>query len=289
MLNIVVNPTAGSGRALKISKKIVKELEKKNILFKIFYTEYAGHATEIVSSLVKDGETEIISIGGDGTSYEVVCGLKDSNASLGIIPAGTGNDFIKSLGIPSKPLEALDFYFKHTPREADVCSVNGQMFLNACGAGFDISVLEYALKAKKYVRGLLPYLYGVIQTAFRFKSTPLKIIADGKEVYDGEALVVAVTNGSYYGGGIKIAPKAKANDGLLDVVFMRPVPTVPKMFGKLAGLLGGKILEFPETSYLTAKQVVIENKGVKFNIDGEIVNLEHAEIKVIPGGIKIHY
>ena len=94
--------------------------------------------------------------------------------------------------------------------------------------GFDISVLDYAEKAKKHFKGLIPYLYGVIKTIHNFRSVELSVEADGKEYFNGEGLVVAVTNGQFYGGGIKISPEASPNDGLLDVVVMRPAGKQPE-------------------------------------------------------------
>lgn len=289
MLYVIVNPTAGKGKALKAGKKVEAELIKRGIEYELHYTEYKGHATELAAFAAENGFETVMSVGGDGTSYETVCGLKGKNASLAIIPAGTGNDFIRALGLPTDPVKALEWYLTHEAKNADCGIVNGRMFLNACGTGFDITVLDYAEKARKYLSGPLTYLYGVIKTVFNFDPTSVKIVADGVEVFNGEILVVAVSNGSYYGGGIKIAPNARPDDGLFDITIVRPIGSSAKMMTYLPGLVGGKVLTFKETTALKAKKVTVESKGMRFNIDGEIIKTDVAELELIAGGIKIHY
>ena len=289
MIWMIVNPTAGTGRGAKVGALLDGILTAKGVEHKTVYTERPGHATELADEAAKAGAESVISVGGDGTSYEVACGLVGKNAALGIIPAGTGNDFIKALGIPKKPKEALDWFLTHDPRDADCCMLNDRMFLNACGTGFDISVLDYAEKAKKHFKGLIPYLYGVIKTIHNFRSVELSVEADGKEYFNGEGLVVAVTNGQFYGGGIKISPEASPNDGLLDVVVMRPVGSKLKLYSYLPGLMSGKVLTFPETTHTKATEVIVRREGMRFNVDGEILKMDEARIRIIPNGIKIHY
>ena len=118
-------------------------------------TERPGHATELSRRAAENGAETILSIGGDGTALEVAKGLIGSESALGIIPAGTGNDFVKTLGIPRDPAAALDYILCHRARLTDAGEVSGQLFLNEVGTGFDVSVLDYAARAKRYVRGIL--------------------------------------------------------------------------------------------------------------------------------------
>lgn len=155
MLTLIVNPAAGNGFARKVTEQLRQELEHAGRAFQFLYTEYPGHATELARHAVQDGECSgVIAVGGDGTAYEVACGLLGTSVPFGIIPSGTGNDFVKTVGIPKKPLEALRFILKSKPRAVDVGSLNDRMFLNVCGTGFDVTVLDYTVAAKKYCRGI---------------------------------------------------------------------------------------------------------------------------------------
>ena len=168
----------------------------------MLYTERPGHATQLAAQAREGQADTVLSIGGDGTNLEVARGLLGGGTALGIIPAGTGNDFVKTLGIPPNPREALDYMLSHPPRKTDVGQVNGKLFLNVIGTGFDVSVLDYAAKAKRYCRGLLPYLYGVLKTLRHFRSIRLTYTVDGGAAITRDAFVVAVANGSRFGGGI---------------------------------------------------------------------------------------
>ncbi|MBQ2945425.1 MAG: diacylglycerol kinase family lipid kinase [Clostridia bacterium] len=289
MLYVIVNPTAGNGKAAKTGKKIEAELIKRNIEHEIHYTEFKGNATDLARDAVKRGFKTVVSVGGDGTSYETVCGLKDSDVALAIIPAGTGNDFIRALGIPKNYKKALDVALTKPARSVDCGTVNGRMFLNACGTGFDITVLDYAQKARKYVKGPLTYLYGVVKTVFNFSPTCVKVTVNGETVFDGDILVIAISNGPYYGGGIKIAPNAAPDDGLFDITIVRPIGSSAKMVTYLPGLAGGKVLTFKETTALKAKKVTVESKGMRFNIDGEIIQTDVAELELVTDRLKMHY
>ena len=157
MLTFIVNPTAGSGHALKIEAQIRTELDKRGVQAVFLRTEAPGHATQLARQAAARADcTGVVAVGGDGTCYEVACGLMDTQMPFGIIPAGTGNDFIKTVGIPKPPLAALDMVLKGKARPVDVGRMNDQLFLNVSGTGFDVTVLDFTLTAKKYVKGILP-------------------------------------------------------------------------------------------------------------------------------------
>ena len=254
MYYAICNPVAGNGRGKKIGLQVKQALEKKGLPCRLILTEAPGHATFLAGAARQAGADTVLSIGGDGTAFEVAQGLLGGTCTFGIIPAGTGNDFVKTIGVPQDPMEALDYVLSHPARPTDAGEVNGRMFLNEIGTGFDVSVLDYAFKANKYCRGLLPYLYGVIRTLFRFRSVPITYAVDGGEPETRDAFVMAVANGGHIGGGISIAPEAKADDGLFDVVLVekiRPRHLIPR----LVGLMRGKILSFPETRFVRASFV----------------------------------
>ena len=287
MIYAICNPTAGSGRGKIIGEIIQKILIEKNLPFRMEITQRPGQATEFAKEACDMQVDTVLAIGGDGTSLEVARGMIGRDSALGIIPAGTGNDFVKTLGVPLQPIEALDYILTHPPQRTDAGEINGEIFLNEIGTGFDVSVLDYAAKAKKTFRGILPYLYGVLMTLFRFHSIPLTYAIDGGEKVTMDAFVVSAANGGKIGGGIPIAPQAKVDDGKLDVTIVGKVKKT-KLIGRLIGLMRGKILDFPETQYCRAKSVTFTVPEMRVNIDGEIVREKTVTARILPGALMIH-
>ncbi|MBR1584333.1 MAG: diacylglycerol kinase family lipid kinase [Clostridia bacterium] len=286
MIYAVCNPTAGAGRGEKIGRQIEQALRERNLPCRLMLTEHPGHAAQLAREAREAGAELILSIGGDGTAFEVAQGLLGSACPLGIIPAGTGNDFVKTIGIPQQPLAALDHVLSCPARPTDAGQINGRMFLNEIGTGFDVSVLDYALKAKKYCRGLLPYLYGVVKTLFRFRSVSITYTVDSGETVTRDVFVVGVANGGVIGGGIVIAPEARADDGLLDVVVVEKVAR-RHLPARLIGLMRGRILSFPETHFCRAHSISFSTPGMRVNVDGEILDEKRVEARVLPGALMI--
>ena len=288
MIYAICNPTAGNGRGRKIGQEIEKRLLEQHYACHLEMTKAPGHATELAYAAAQSGAETVLAIGGDGTAVEVARGLIGTPAALGVIPAGTGNDFIKTLGLPQDPRAALDFVLAHPARDTDVGDVNGRPFLNEIGTGFDVTVLDFAQKAKRFCRGLLPYLYGVIRTLFHFRGIQLSYAMDGGEMVTKDVFVIAVANGGVIGGGIPIAPEAQADDGLLDVVVVNKICS-RNLPARLIGLMRGKILSFPETQFIRAKKVFFSADKMRVNIDGEVTDEASVEARLLPKALRIHW
>ena len=175
MITMIVNPVSGAGHASAIGEKAAALLTKLNVAFTLRITEAVGHATTIAREAASRGDQTVIAVGGDGTVNETAAGLHETQTALGIIPAGNGNDFAKMLGIPKHWEDAVHYLLKHKPRRVDAGKANDRFFVNICGTGFDVMVLENMLKAKEHLRGKLPYLYGIFVTLTRFKPIPMRI------------------------------------------------------------------------------------------------------------------
>ncbi len=284
---VICNPKAGNGLAIKAGEMVKGALASRGIYYEFALTEAPGHATVLARAAAEMGFDAVLAVGGDGTASESAIGLYGFPTALGIVPAGTGNDFIKTIGTPKDPEEALEFILSNQPRATDAGEINGKLFLNEVGTGFDVMVLDYALKAKKYVRGILPYLYGVIMTIFKFKSIKLTYSLDGGEVRTEDILVCGVANGGVIGGGIPIAPQASADDGLLDMVIVKAVSKW-RMCCYLPRLLMGKILDFKDTVFLRVRSMYFAAEDMRVNIDGEVVPQARADIRVLPGALMIY-
>lgn len=280
----IVNPAAGSGFALTAMQKLETVLRGKNIEYRIYRTERPGHGTEIASELSSDKDVlAVVSVGGDGTAGEVAAGLTGTGKPMGIIPAGTGNDFIKSVNIPNDPDKAMEILLTGKQDRIDTGVVNDRFFLNVCGTGFDVTVLDYAEAEKKKHRGLTPYLLGLIKAIFHYRSVRLNLIADG-EKEEGQFLVCSVANGRFIGGGIPICPKADIGDGLLDLVLIRDVHRWQIPF-YLPGLMLSRDLKFRITCHRRVSEVIVEGKELRINIDGDIISMSRADFRINPGSL----
>lgn len=288
MIVAIANPAAGNGHAAKISREIEGLLQKAGVAYRMQYTQYPGHGTELAKAAAEAGAETVLSIGGDGTAFEVCCGLLYSETALGIIPAGTGNDYIKSLHLPKDPAAALRFILSGRPRSVDVGTINEKVFMNVCGTGFDVSVLDYAEPAKKYCKGMLPYLWGLIRTVLHFEPVHVTLIADGRELFSKDILVCAVANGRYIGGGMPIAPEAQVDDGLFDVVVVDLVSRW-KILRYLPKFFSGKVLEVREATLYRAKEVVLRAAHMRVQEDGEIFPMTEARFRLPPDAIRLYW
>ncbi|MCH5285788.1 MAG: diacylglycerol kinase family lipid kinase [Christensenellaceae bacterium] len=284
----IVNPAAGSGRARKALPAIEAEMHRRGVGCRVLLTEYPGHATELAKAAAMEAGCEgVIAVGGDGTAYEVACGLLDSAVPMGIIPVGTGNDFIKTIGTPRSMQQALEFILTHPARPVDVGQLNDRLFLNVSGTGFDVAVLECMEDAKKVVRGIWPYLIGVIRAIFRYRPVHVSWTVDG-EAGEQDVLLCAVANGRYIGGGIPICLEAAPDDGLLDLVLVENKPRWMIPF-YLPGLLMGRVLRFPFTKHQRCREVTMSSPGMHLNVDGEVQQVDQVRFSVLPGRLMMFW
>ena len=284
----IVNPTAGSGRSEKAIPMIEEEMRGRDLTYQIIKTERPGHGTELArQAAAEDNCGCVIAVGGDGTAYEVACGLVDSRVPMGIIPVGTGNDFIKTVGIPGDARQALAFLLSRPARPVDVGQLNDRLFLNVSGTGFDVQVLECMEDAKKLFHGIWPYLIGIVRAIFRYRAAHVTWTVDGVK-QEQDVLLCAVANGRYIGGGIPICLAAEPDDGLLDLIVVenRPRWMIPFY---LPGLLMGKVLTFPFTTHRRCREVTMCSPGMHLNVDGEVQLMDEARFSVMPGRLMLHW
>ena len=288
MIQLIVNPVAGNGRARKVGEMALAYLQSKNIDHELVFTEYVGHATELARSAAQNGRETVIAVGGDGTVAETAAGLMHTECAMGILPAGTGNDFIKSLGIPKNGQSALEFLLSHPPRAIDAGLMDERFFMNIGGSGFDVMVLDYALIAKKHMKGMLPYLYGVLRAIKNF--TPYEMhIEIGKDIrLDGKFLICSIANGMFFGGGIPIAPQADVADGLFDIIVVDAMPRWKIPF-YLPGLLAGKILSYKVSRHYRSNTASMSANGMRINLDGEIIQMEKAAFTCVRNALRVHW
>lgn len=256
----ICNPAAGNGKAKKLFTTIQEKLDEKQISYTLLYTEYPGHATLLAEQAASQGAKVVCSVGGDGTVREVALGLTDTSVPLGIIPAGTGNDYVRSLSIPSDPEEALNVVLTGRTKEVNYAFANGIPYINVAGFGFDVDVLDAVEISKKKIKnGRLAYLAGLIATIKHRQLRKVTYSIDDNDSVTSEVLMIAAANGTHIGGGICIAPSAIPDDGLLDFTIIHDVSSLKDVCILLPALLSGRILN--KTKYVTSA------RGIKLHAD----------------------
>ena len=288
MIALIVNPAAGNGRSMATCNAVCKRLEELGVAYELHKTTHPTHATEIAREAAMNGADTVIAIGGDGTVTETATGLCGTKTALGIIPSGTGNDFIKTAGIPSSWEAALDLILTKPARPVDSGIINDRFFINVCGTGFDVMTLDFAEKAKKHVRGLLPYFYGVLRAIAAFRPVQMHIEIGEDTVLEGKYMIFSIANGRFFGGGIPIAPLAAVTDGLLDVLIVDAVPRW-KLPAYLIPLMAGRLYKCKVAHRYLTKRCRIVCQGMRMQLDGEILPMESADFACRTDALLLHW
>jgi YegS/Rv2252/BmrU family lipid kinase len=213
---LIINPVAGRGRSLQ-ALGVAQTFFEQHLKVEVLKTQYRGHATELARMLPEDAT--ILSLGGDGTLHEIMAACVHTKRTVGILPAGSGDDLAYALGINRDSLrQALEIIQKGHVKKIDTATVNGIPFVNAFGVGFDADVAYGIYNAPKFLKERNAYLYSVVTTLGKLKNIPVEVTIDGQHVFSGPSLLVSTQNGPRTGGSFYFAPQAKVDDGLLDVV-----------------------------------------------------------------------
>jgi YegS/Rv2252/BmrU family lipid kinase len=250
----IVNPRAGSG-----SRRALAALENPPARLRpleLRLTSRAGEARELAIAAAQAGCDPVLAVGGDGTANEVAWGLLGSQATLGLVPVGSGNGLARTLGIPLDPRRALVVLEHARARRMDVGFANDRPFLNVAGAGFDAAVgLAFHERARAGARrGVLGYVRAGLGIVLAYRPPALTI--EGVSVAARRALLLTLSNGPQYGGGAVIAPGARLDDGLLDVVCIEDAPRLPLLLQAPRLFLGG-IERLPAYSRAPAATLVL--------------------------------
>lgn len=282
----IVNPSAGRGRAGRLWKAIEPEARALGHSLSVYYTTGPGDATRLAAEAAGDGAERVVALGGDGTLYETVNGLVGTAASFGVVPGGTGNDFCKPLRIPKDPVQALAVALGSQIKTIDLGRAWDRYFLNSAGIGFDAAVCKETNALPKYFGGTVPYLFGVTKVLLRFRPLPVTIDVDGRRVTTPVTLI-AVANGQYYGGGMKIAPDAQLDDGLLDVVVATDLST-PELLAAVPRLYSGTHLKLPKVSATRGRRVTVTSEHpLPVHLDGEVAGTLPVTLEILPGALRV--
>ncbi|MBQ7949304.1 MAG: diacylglycerol kinase family lipid kinase [Clostridia bacterium] len=282
MYHIIFNPVAGKKKASKNLRVVEEMLQERGIAYQLHQSCDVHDAEAIARKLTEQGETELIVLGGDGTLNEVLNGLSDPTVcKIGLIPSGTGNDFAERRGIPLDPKKAMKRILDGEAQDVDYIDVSGTRCMNVAGLGMDVDVLERCQKGK--MKGKLKYLMSLIKSLFAFKGYRVKIVSEGREETH-DVLICAACNGSQFGGGIKICPPAKEDDGQMDVVIVDCIGGKWKIIKAFIQLMKGKVIEYPLTTYFRCESVTfLPENDCPIQLDGELYHNHAFEAKLRKG------
>jgi diacylglycerol kinase (ATP) len=289
-ITIIANPTSGRGRAGRLLPEVTACLSAHGVGADVHVTHDAEDLRRSVRAARDAGHERVIICGGDGSIHLALQELVGSDTALGVIPAGTGDDNARTLGLPRKNATAAALIAATAPiSHVDVGHVStadgtDRVFLGVLSSGFDSMVNERA-NAMTRPSGDARYLVAILAELRTFRPIPYQARIDGRAVA-GDAMLVAVGNGISYGGGMKVCPQADPADGLLDVTWLHGVGkatflrTFPQVFS------GGHVTS-PHVSTVRAQEVVLDAPGQLVYADGEHVGPLPATITLRPGALAV--
>ncbi len=285
---LIANPAAGRGRSQDIVLRTVEALKARGVLFDLELTKGPGDAADIARRALRQFDV-IVALGGDGTVNDILPGMVFSGRPLGIVPGGSGNDFIKSVGIPNNIGRAVDLLLRGEGCPIDVGRINGRYFANGVGIGFDAAVNRASYSINHSKRGFLLYFCALLRTLGKYDAAPLTI-AINNTTFNQNAFLLTVGNGTTVGGGFKLTPHAKIDDGLLDVTIVSPL-ALPVLFWHLPKVFLGTIDRAKKyATLLKTEKLVVEADGdVPVHVDGVIYDGKENrfEIEVVPKALTV--
>lgn len=284
MLGIVVNPVSGKGKSREIAARAQDVLTARGIVSRVYETSCPGDGERAVRRALGDGCAAIACVGGDGTLGEAVGALMETGIPLYILPGGTGNDFARAFGLPADPGEALAAQLSGEPVKIDCGTVNGRAFLNVAGSGFDVEVLRKTEELKAVYPGAKAYRKAVMQALVRYRCLEAELSCDGGAPVRTRATIVEIANGQYIGGGMRVAPGARMDDGAFDVVAVGKVPRalIPLL---LPLFILGAHVHLPIAKVVRARRVTLRAPGMVIEADGRLEQMDEAAFELHPGAL----
>lgn len=260
-LVFIVNPRSGVERRKEIETSVAAGLPTELYTYEILTTEYARHGTELARAAAAAGAWAVVAVGGDGSVNDIVHGLHGTSTMLGIIPKGSGNGVARAMGIPLDTAGAVQVLASGNSKKIDVGTANGKLFVSNVGVAFDALISRKFAKSTK--RGFAVYSWLVTKYLWRYQPWQFGLTVDGIST-EKDAFMLTIANNTQFGYNFKIAPMAQPDDGLLDIVVLRPFPK----------LLGGWI------SYLAMTGNINKSKYVQ-HYRGKHISIHHPQLRLM--------
>ncbi|MES9541897.1 MULTISPECIES: YegS/Rv2252/BmrU family lipid kinase [unclassified Actinomadura] len=284
----IVNPAAGGSASASCLMPLARLLREAGAEVDVEYSRGMEHAADVARAAGEAGRV-VLGVGGDGLVGCVGGALAGTGALFGIVPAGRGNDFARQLGVPSDPERLAPLLLEGEPREVDAIDANGTAVLGSVYAGVDAVANDNANRTR-LLRGSAAYYVGALRAIATWRHADYLITVDGEE-HRREGYTVVAANSGYYGFGKHIAPDARVDDGLLDVVLIRKAPRT-LFFSVMRELEAGTHVRRPEVEVLRGREVRIELAGgtgrtLPYGADGELPGVLPVTARVLPGALRV--
>jgi YegS/Rv2252/BmrU family lipid kinase len=281
---VLVNPSAGGGRARELLPRLEGALRDRDLTYRLVVTTSLEHGIEEAHAAAGAGETVVV-MSGDGLIGQIGGALAETEAPMGIIPGGRGNDLARVLGIPTDPERAAAVIAGGHTRQIDVGVVNGKRFLGIASLGFDSDANRIANEAR-LVKGNLVYLYAALRALVAWKPATFTLHVDG-EVKRVTGYSVGAANNKAYGGGMYAAPDAELDDGLLDLAVCGNVGKLRFLRG-LAKIFEGEHRELLEVQEWQVSEAQIEaDRPFAVYADGDHITDLPASVSVLPRALRL--
>jgi YegS/Rv2252/BmrU family lipid kinase len=281
---LIVNPSAGGGRSARLLPAVEASLRGQGIAFRVERTHSIEHARELGRATVAAGEIAA-AMGGDGLISAVAGELRHTDGVLAVLPGGRGNDFARKLGLGSDPVAACEVLGKGRELRIDVADVNGRAYLGIASSGIDSDCGDIA-NATRLKLGQFVYVYAVLRALRAWRPARWEVVIDGAaRSFTGYS--VAVANSGVFGGGMYLAPEAKLDDGLLDVVMIGDIPK-RKYLGSLPKVFTGAHVREPGIEICQAREVAFHaDRPFNVQADGDPIADLPATVRVQPGALNV--
>jgi diacylglycerol kinase (ATP) len=284
-ITFLTNPAAGKGRGRRNADLALPRLREAGFDVSETTCRDGDDARDLAEKAVADGTDALVVCGGDGLVHLATQALAGTGIPLGIIPAGTGNDVARYFGVPRRdPRAAADVVIASRTRTIDLARCGPSYFVTVLAAGFDSKVNERA-NAMTWPRGQMRYNLATLAELRVFEPLPYLLDLDGEQ-HRIDAMLVAVGNGPSFGGGLRITEGASLDDGLLDVVVIRPM-SKRRLVASYPRLFNGTIDRLPEHEHHRVSSVTVAAPGIVAYADGERLGALPLTVDVVPGALRV--
>ena len=298
---VIVNPRSSNGATGRRWARVEATLRDSLGDLEVVRTRAPRDAERIAREAVLDGVERLVVAGGDGTLSEIVTGLLAADlaqrAEIGVLPLGSGGDFMRTLGIPPRPDDAIAALAGGKTRRLDAGRatytldsgrVATSYFLNIASLGVSALITRFVNATGKGMGGRAAFLMGSIRGILGFNPEPLSVRVDGEIVHEGPTVLATVANGRWFGGGMHVAPQARPDDAELDIVIIGAL-TKLQLLRRLPLLYSGTHLDDPAVASFRGRRVEFEAAPgtVHIEVDGEPLGSAPVEIEVLPGAVDV--
>jgi len=286
----IVNPTAGHGRAAKTWKRI-EPLATTLGGYGVRFTERPRHGEALARQAAQEGYDRVIALGGDGTLNEVGNGLVGTGVAMAVVPTGTGNDWVRTVGIPLDAEEATRIAYQGPAVPMDIGHAIGyRYFFNIAGIGFDAEVSrrvnDYG-PVIKAIGGTLPSLLGIVGTLMRFGGDHVRVQIDAEQIEISRMLLMAVGIARYYGGGMKILPEAIIDDGLFDIAWGEDLSRM-ELINLVGKIYKGGHVGHPKVKFTQGRKVeATSSNPLAFHLDGDVAGNLPVTFELLAGALPV--